>query len=358
MYLSQKLSIYFISLLAFGLSTHASLPENFIDLPDDVQAMFLEEAFFPDQDFSQWDMFIAPSSQSYVKYLDNYDSRAQVDFNLGKIRIETLKQEDHLSVLKHAIVSTLLTPADPQQVDIYTAQDVGLSGTPFLLDKVKDHEGQSIAFPWRANRYAQFLLNNKLKFRWHKGKKQYWVDIPLIRKYKQVAARQYLPYVSQSAARYNLDQALIFAVIETESSFNPFAVSHANAYGLMQVMSNTAGLDYFQRIRKQDIRPSRQYLFDIENNIEVGSGYLSILRDVYLRGINHPLSQEYCIIAAYNGGAGQLLRSFDKDRRKAINKINRLSPAQVYRYIVDHHPKLESRNYLKKVIKFKKKYTL
>lgn len=361
MHLSPTNSL--ISFLFFILITaqtsYASLPENFIDLPEDVQAMFLEETFFPDQDFSHWgDDFIVPSSQSYVKYLDDYNSRAQVDFNLGKIRIETLKQEDHLGVLRHAIVSTLLTPADPQQVDIYTAQDVGLSGTPFLLDKVKDHEGQSIAYPWRANRYAQHLLQNKLKFRWLKGKKQYWVDIPLVRQFKQVAARQYLPYVSQSAARYNLDQALIFAVIETESSFNPFAVSHANAYGLMQVMSNTAGRDYFQRIRKKDIRPSRQYLFNIENNIEVGSGYLSILRDIYLRGITDPVSQEYCIIAAYNGGAGQLLRSFDRDRKKAIHKINRLSAAQVYRHIVNKHPKLESRNYLKKVIKFKKKYTL
>jgi len=354
---------YFLSILILwsmiSLTSRAALPENFIELSDDVQAMLLEAEFFSEQGFSHWgDDFIAPSTQSYVKYLDDFDSRAQIDFNLGKIRVETLKQDDHLIVLKHAITSTLLTPADPQQVDIYTAQEVGLSGEPFLLNKVKDHEGKAIAFPWRAQRYAQYLLNNKLKHRWLNGKKRYWVDIPLVRQFKQLAARQYLPYVSDSSARHNLDQALVFAVIETESSFNPFAVSRSRAYGLMQVMSNTAGLDYFQRIRKQDIRPNRQYLFNAKNNIEVGSGYLSILRDVYLRGIKNPLSQEYCMIAAYNGGAGQLLRSFDRDRKRAIAKINRLSSKEVYRYIVDHHPKHESRNYLKKVIRFKKKYRL
>lgn len=364
MHLIKLLPLLSFSLFILALSmpvafVRAALPENFIDLSEDVQAMLLEVEFFSKQGYSHWgDDFVAPSSQSYVKYLDNYDSRAQIDFNLGKVRVETVKKESHLAVLKHAIVSTLLTPADPNQVDIYTAQEVGLIGEPFLLNKVKDHEGQAIAFSWRAQRYAQYLIDHRLKTRWKNGRRHYWVDIPLVLQFKQLAAKQYASYVAESAARYGLDQALIFAVIETESSFNPFAVSSANAYGLMQVMSNTAGRDYFQRIRKRDIRPTRQYLFNAENNIEVGSGYLSILRDNYLRGINDPLSQEYCMIAAYNGGAGQLLRSFHSDRKKAIAKINRLSSSEVYRYIVNHHPKKESRNYLQKVIKFKNKYSL
>ena len=351
--------LFLISSLFLTASGRAALPENFIDLSDDVQAMLLEVEFFSEQGFSHWgEDFVAPSSQSYVKYLDDYQSRAQIDFDLGSIRVETLKRGDHLAVLNHAIVSTLLTPADPQQVDIYTAQEVGLSGEPFLLNKVKDHEGKAIEFSWRAQRYANYLIENKLESRWSNGKRHYWVDIPLVRLFKQLAAKQYFPHVAQSASRYRLDQALVFAVIETESSFNPFAVSHSNAYGLMQVMPNTAGRDYFQRLHKNDIRPSRQYLFNAKNNIEVGSGYLSILRDVYLRGISNSLSQEYCMIAAYNGGAGQLLRSFDRNRKKAIAKINRMTPAEVFRFIVNHHPKHESRNYLKKVIRFKKKYAL
>jgi membrane-bound lytic murein transglycosylase C len=64
------------------------------------------------------------------------------------------------------------------------------------------------------------------------------------------------------------------------------------------------------------------------------------------------------MIAVYNGGAGQLLRSFDRNNKKAIAKINRMPPAQVYQYIINKHPKLESCNYLKKVIHLKKKYRL
>lgn len=345
--------------LLISLSGRAALPENFIDLSDDVQAMLLEIEFFSEQGYSFWgDEFVVPSSQSYVKYLDDYASRAQIDFTLGTIRVETQKSSDYSTVLTHAIVSTLLTPADPKHVDIYTAQDVGLTGSPFLLNKVKDHKGKVIAYRWRAEKYAEYLLSNKLRSRLINGHKTYWVDIPLVKQFKQVSAQQYLPYVQKSARKYGIDEALIFSVIETESSFNPFAVSRSNAYGLMQVMPNTAGLDYFQRVKKRNIRPTRQYLFNAENNIEVGSGYLSVLRDIYLRGIHNSVSQEFCMIAAYNGGAGQLLRSFHRDRNKALAKINAMTSQQVYHYILKYHPKRESRNYLKKVIKFKKKYSL
>lgn len=360
MHLRQLSNSLFVLLLTIiSISSRAALPENFIDLSDDVQAMLLENEFFFEQGFSQWgDDFVTPSRQSYVKYLDDYASRAQVDFKLGRIRVETQKVDNYQAVLAHAISSTLLTPADPKHVDIYTAQDVGLTGQPFLLNKVKDHEGKSIAFLWRAQRYAQYLIESQLKSGWVNGHKTYWVDIPLVAQFKQIAVQQYLPFVTLAGQRYGIDEALILALIEAESSFNPFAVSRSQAYGLMQVMPNTAGRDYFQRIKKNKLKPSRQYLFNAKNNIEIGSGYLSILRDIYLSGIRDPLSQEYCMIAAYNGGAGQLLRSFDSNKKKAIAKINRMSSAQVYRYIVTKHPKLESRNYLKKVLRNQKKYTL
>lgn len=270
-----------VSIFSFSLfsASHAVLPDNFSELPNDVQALLLEYEFYSDKANQVWgDDIVTPGTDSYVKYLDDYNSRAQVDFSRGLIRVETKAQQSPRQVLAHAISSTLLTPADPQQVDIYTAQEVGLSGKPFLLNKVKDHDGKAIEFPWRATRYAQYLIDNRLQKRGN----TFWVDIPLVSQHRQIAARQYATSVNKAADRHHLDPALIYAVIQTESSFNPFAVSSSRAYGLMQVMPNTAGRDYFQRYRRKDIRPSRQYLFNANNNIEVGSGYLAILRDIYL----------------------------------------------------------------------------
>ena len=57
----------------------------------------------------------------------------------------------------------------------------------------------------------------------------------------------------------------------------------------------------------------------------------------------------YAMICAYNGGAGSVLTTFSKDRVKAIDVINRMSPEQVYKKLITSHASQESRNYLIKV---------
>lgn len=344
---------FFLLCFYCGSLQSVELPDNFAELPDDVQAVILEYTFFSEQADKVWgDDFEESSIYSMVKYLDDFHTRVRIDFARGKIRVESLGSKTPIQSLQKAITATLLTPANPNAIDLYTAADFGLTGKPFLAGQVLDHEGKSILYSWRAERFAQHLTASRLK---NRGSR-YWVDIPMVGNYKQISADRYRLPVSRAAERYRLSEALILAVIETESSFNPMAVSHANAYGLMQVMRNTAGKDVFQRIYKRRDKPTRQYLLNPEKNIDAGSAYLSILRDVYLKDIQGWLKKEYCIIAAYNGGAGNLFKAFHTNRKKAIARINAMSTDQVYRHIISQHPKAESRNYLKKVTRFKKKY--
>ena len=49
-----------------------------------------------------------PTSTTYVKYTDGYNSKATVDFLNGRITVETIAKEDSLGELKHALVVTLL----------------------------------------------------------------------------------------------------------------------------------------------------------------------------------------------------------------------------------------------------------
>src|SRR5690606_29331733 len=137
--------------------------------------------------------------------------------------------------------------------------------------------------------------------------------------------------VYQAAQRYGVQPALILAIMETESSFNPFAVSPAGAVGVMQVMGATAGRGGFERLYRRAGQPDRNFHVDPVRNIDIRTAYLTILRDTYLRDVRAPLAREYCIIAAYNGGTGNLLKAFHKDRKKAVERINKLSAAEVYR---------------------------
>jgi len=329
----------------------STLPENFVELPDDVQALLLEYAFFDDQVTSHWGQQASFSSaKAYVKYLDDYLSRARIDFEAGTLVVETLASSEPKKQLKEAIVSALLTPDDPNSVDIYSARDIEANSKPFLLGRVLDRQGKAIKFRWRAQQFAQYLLDEKLTVIESPQGQVYRVNIKLQGNHKQVAAKGIKGLVQDASNRFNLPESLILGIIETESGFNPFAVSHTNAYGLMQIIPSTAGKDVFNLIYKKSGKPSRQYLFNAKNNITTGSAYLSILRDRYLRGIKHPTSQLYCIISAYNSGAGNVFKAFHSNRRKAIERINSLSVEDVLWRLRKKNPSLEGRRYIEKVL--------
>ncbi|WP_177247091.1 membrane-bound lytic murein transglycosylase MltC [Marinospirillum alkaliphilum] len=298
----------------------------------------------------------AASAHQFVKYTDSYQSRGEMDFDQGVIIVETVDQENPRQRLKEAIVTTLLTPYDADNPEIYSDKSISYSGPALLAGQVLDHEGQPVRWEWRANRFADHLVNNEVQQLQRNGHVVYRVEIPLIANHTEVRGHQYEHLVRDASRRYNVDETLIYAIMETESHFNPYATSHIPAYGLMQIVPSTAGRDVFERIKKRNDQPTRNYLFNPANNIDTGTAYITILRDIYLKDIRHPLSKEYAIISGYNGGAGNVLRTFHSDRRQAINVINQLTPQQVYDRLHRNHPSAEARGYIKKVTEAQQRY--
>ena len=92
-----------------------------------------------------------------------------------------------------------------------------------------------------------------------------------------------LPEIKRAAVFYRLDEALLHAVIATESSYNAHSVSRKGAVGLMQLMPDTA--------RRYQVKNS----FDPAQNIHAGAQYLSSLLAQFDNNI--PLA-----LAAYNAG--------------------------------------------------------
>lgn len=294
---------------------------------------------------------------NYVKYIDNYMSRSEVNFDKGLITIETVSPTDPKGHLKNAIITTLLTPDDPAQVDLFSSKDIRLEGQPFLYRQVVDQDRQPIQWSWRANRFADYLIANKIKVKDVDFKKAYYVEIPMVAEQLEIRSYKYADIVRRASKKYDIPEDLIYAIIKTESSFNPYAVSWANAYGLMQVVPKTAGRDVFKLVKKRSGEPTPKYLFNPENNIDTGTAYFYILKNRYLRDVNHPTSLEYSMISAYNGGTGGVLNTFNrKDRKRAMRDLNSLQPNQVYWALTKKHPNAEARRYLEKVTNYKKQF--
>jgi soluble lytic murein transglycosylase-like protein len=98
---------------------------------------------------------------------------------------------------------------------------------------------------------------------------------------------------------FELDRALLYAIVRQESYFNPKAVSVSNARGLMQLLPSTArDMD-----RSTNYRRNPSALFEPGLNMRLGQDYVQWLMTEFHN--DGDLGQ---VFAAYNGGPGWLSR--------------------------------------------------
>lgn len=106
--------------------------------------------------------------------------------------------------------------------------------------------------------------------------------------------QRYTQLVQQEAAEFQLDPDLVFAVIKTESGFDPEARSHADAMGLMQLTQET--FDWISSLYPAE--DGGADVFQPEDNIHCGCALLRLLLDQY--------GSLEVALAAYNAGMGNV----------------------------------------------------
>ena len=156
------------------------------------------------------------------------------------------------------------------------------------------------------------------------------------------------PYVNHYADKFGLDRELVMSIIQVESNFIPHALSEQNAHGLMQIVPDMAAAEV-NRIFKHDKEISSIDLMHPESNIYYGTAYLYLLKRYHLNGIQNHDSLNSVLIASYNAGSSAVLRHFGKTKEEAINKINSMSPEEVYKSLTQTYRSGETREYLKRV---------
>lgn len=125
--------------------------------------------------------------------------------------------------------------------------------------------------------------------------------------------RKYDYIINALCAKYNVQPAIIKAIIKTESDFDPYAVSRKGARGLMQLMPQKAS----------DL--SVEDSFDPRQNLDGGIRHVCYLLKKYKGDVKLAL-------AAYNAG------------ETAVEKNNGVPPF------------VETRNYIRKVLRFRDRY--
>jgi soluble lytic murein transglycosylase len=136
--------------------------------------------------------------------------------------------------------------------------------------------------------------------------------------------------INRFANHEKIAPAWAFAIARRESSFMEDARSPVGAKGLMQLMPKTA-----QSLKKGKV--NRNYLFNAENNIELGTRYLKKLLD-------RNSGNQILATASYNAGPHRI-----KSWLKNLKSI----PADIW---IETIPFKETRNYVKSVLAYQEIY--
>ena len=143
--------------------------------------------------------------------------------------------------------------------------------------------------------------------------------------------KTYSEIVSTYAEEYNVEENLIYAVIKAESNFDSKAVSNREAIGLMQIVEETA-IDVAKRNQIEiDTENITEELLDIDNNINIGTKYLSTLLTQY--------GNMEIALAAYNAGIGTVNNWIEKQVIQADGSD------------IENIPYKETNNYVRKILR-------
>ncbi|MEE8343254.1 MAG: lytic transglycosylase domain-containing protein, partial [Gammaproteobacteria bacterium] len=137
------------------------------------------------------------------------------------------------------------------------------------------------------------------------AKLDYWQPTPMSSRYDGI--------ISSTASQFGVDRALVKAMVQVESSYNPNAISKKGAYGLMQLMPDTA--------RRYGVKDRG----NPSENLRGGVRYLKDLLEMFDQNTR-------LAVAAYNAGEHTVIRyNGVPPYRETINYVKKVTTLrQIY----------------------------
>lgn len=314
-----------------------------------------------------WDDPKLSTKKKMVNYTEDKKTRTDVDFEKESIQVETIASspQEAEQKLKEALSKVItidtkeLQESDPLEQKLakvkkpVEVKDDKVDAKPILapvLFEKKPTQADVDSYVSTHVKPSKIQSTDTTKL---PHQKVYSISVKLPSDTMLKRSQVYYQDVKKEASRQKIPLPLVFAIMHSESSFNPKARSHIPAYGLLQIVPKSAGIDAYNFLYKQKKLVSGSYLYNSKNNIEMGVAYMHILYYKYLKDIKDPDARLYCTIAAYNTGAGNIAWAFTKsyNMKKAAPIINSLSPQEVYNRLLRDLRYDEPKHYLKNVTK-------
>lgn len=312
-----------------------------------------------------WEEPKLTTNKEWVAYTPDKKTRTEVDFEKEEIVVETIADDPQEAQQKLQIAlakAVTINTKEALKEDVIEQKiakiekpegivDAKVKAQPILSDVVFKTSPTKEDVKEYVNQHIDTKNMIALPSTKVPHAKIYQVKVQLPKDTMIQKSKTYYEDVKLHAAKQKLPLPLVFAIMHSESSFNPMARSHIPAYGLMQIVPKTAGVDTYNFLYGEKKLVSGSYLYNPQNNITMGSAYLHILYYRYLKKIENPDSRLYCTIAAYNTGAGNIAWAFTKkyNMNNAAPIINKLTPEEVYNRLLKDLRFDEPKHYLKKV---------
>ncbi|NPA40524.1 MAG: DUF3393 domain-containing protein [Thermodesulfobacteria bacterium] len=312
-----------------------------------------------------WGTAEITTRKKWVEYDEGYKIRKVVDFSKGEVEISVITQNPKearkkiVNTLKNLLVEDKRTAfkrdvlahrIESRLKKVIKNVQTGKIDRTKILTPIFFNKPPTETQIERKVKFILKVAKKEVKPAKQKGEEVFTIKFKLPPNYLLKKAKQYEPLVNKYSRKNALPPALVFAIIHTESSFNPLAKSPIPAYGLMQIVPQTAGKDATRVLYGRPMLLAPSYLYNSKNNIVIGTTYFNLLYYKYLKGIKNPLSRLYCAIAAYNTGVGNVAYALtgSYSLRKLVKKVNSMTPSQVFQALESSVPQ-ETKNYLKRV---------
>lgn len=307
--------------------------------------------------------FVMSSQKDWVEYNEDNTVRSLVDFETEEAVLELLLTTEEANnaalvqqKLEEAVKDLATNKGKTKDYTIEFEAPEPLSLEPVLKGQLQTNTGEPVTEE-NVETYAEAVVETAVvETEIVKGADEVErvvvsIRLPLAPNSIQTRAEKFYNLIQHYAATYQLEPAVVFAIIHTESYYNPKARSHVPAFGLMQIVPRSAGRDVYQFLHGEDKLVSENYLYDPQKNIEMGAAYVHILMTRSFRRVVDPECRLLCAVAAYNTGAGNVSRAFIGTTRlgEAIPEINKLNPSQLYEFLREKLPYQETRDYIQKI---------